>query len=39
MLGAGPPDEDPLPGDGVDPHPLPKQVNQQIAFDPYGALQ
>jgi hypothetical protein len=31
--------KDPLPGDGVDPHPLPKQVNQQIAFDPYGALQ
>jgi hypothetical protein len=39
MLGASPPDEDPLPGDGVDPHPLPKQVNQQIAFDPPGALQ
>jgi hypothetical protein len=23
MLGVGPPDEDPLPDEGVDPHPLP----------------
>jgi hypothetical protein len=38
MLGAGPPDEDPLPDDGVDPHPLPEQVNQPT-FDPPGALQ
>jgi hypothetical protein len=22
LLGGGPPDEDPLPGDGVDPHPM-----------------
>jgi hypothetical protein len=23
LLGGGPPDEDPLPDDGVDPHPIP----------------
>jgi hypothetical protein len=38
MLGGGPPDEDPLPDVGVDPHPLPEQMNQP-AFDPTGALQ
>jgi hypothetical protein len=26
LLGGGPPDEDPLPGDGVDPHPLPDDL-------------
>jgi hypothetical protein len=26
LLGGGPPDEDPLPGDGVDPHPMPADL-------------
>jgi hypothetical protein len=26
LLGGGPPDENPLPGDGVDPHPLPNHL-------------
>jgi hypothetical protein len=38
MLGAGPPDEDPLPDVGVDPHPLPEHVLQP-AFDPPGPVQ
>jgi hypothetical protein len=29
MLGGGPPDEDPIPKDGVDPHPLP---NLNVGF-------
>jgi hypothetical protein len=31
LLGGGPPDEDPLPDDGVDPHPLPAALVPQAA--------
>jgi hypothetical protein len=31
LLGGGPPDEDPLPGDGVDPHPLPNVLAPPVA--------
>ena len=32
MLGGGPPDEDPIPPSGVDPHPIPLNANDFLGF-------
>lgn len=34
MLGGGPADEDPIPPDGVDPHPVPQHANDFPGFQP-----
>jgi hypothetical protein len=40
LLGGGPADEDPLPGDGEDPHPLPnlQPLNPQLPQNPLPAV-